>query len=101
MLERLGVEAVSAWSGEEALESSPLPALRDPEAAYKIAQGYAALGDRVSALRVLRSSVAGGFFPYPYLRSDPLLEPLRREPELAEILNIAQRRYQAFKDRFF
>jgi hypothetical protein len=73
----------------------------DPEAAYKIAQGYAALGDRVSALRVLRSSVAGGFFPYPYLRSDPLLEPLRREPELAEILNIAQRRYQAFKDRFF
>jgi hypothetical protein len=43
----------------------------------------------------------GEFFPYPALRNDPLLEPLRREPELTEILNIAQRRYQAFKDRFF
>jgi tetratricopeptide (TPR) repeat protein len=73
----------------------------DPEGIYKIAQSYAALGDRPSALRVLRSSVEGGFFPYPYLLTDPLLEPLRKEPELAQILNISQRRYQAFKDRFF
>jgi tetratricopeptide (TPR) repeat protein len=73
----------------------------DPEGIYKIAQSYAALGDRASALRVLRSSVEGGFFPYPYLATDPLLEPLRKEPEFAQILNISQRRYQAFKDRFF
>jgi TolB-like protein/Tfp pilus assembly protein PilF len=73
----------------------------DPEGIYKIAQSYAALGDRASALRVLRSSVEGGFFPYPYLATDPLLEPLRKEPEFAQILNISQRRYQAFKDHFF
>lgn len=73
----------------------------DPEGIYKIAQSYAVLGDRVSALRVLRGSVEGGFFPYPYLAADPLLEPLRKEPEFGEILEISQRRYQRFKDRFF
>src|SRR5215472_4899202 len=39
----------------------------DPEGAYKIAQAYSVLGDPGAALRVLRGSVEGGFFPYPYL----------------------------------
>jgi tetratricopeptide (TPR) repeat protein len=73
----------------------------DPEGMYKIAQSYVALGDTVSALRVLRSSVESGFFPYPYLATDPLLEPLRKESEFAQILGISQRRYQAFRERFF
>lgn len=73
----------------------------DPEGMYKIAQSYVALGDKASGLRVLRSSVEGGFFPYPYLATDPLLEPLRKEPEFAQILNISQRRYQSFRQHFF
>ena len=73
----------------------------DPEGTYKIAQSYVALGDTVSALRVLRGSVESGFFPYPYLATDPLLEPLRKESESAQILGISQRRYQAFRERFF
>jgi DNA-binding winged helix-turn-helix (wHTH) protein/TolB-like protein/Tfp pilus assembly protein PilF len=73
----------------------------DPEGIYKIAQSYAVLGDRASALRVLRGSVEGGFFPYPYLATDPLLEPLRQEAEFGEILELSHRRYQSFKDRFF
>jgi tetratricopeptide (TPR) repeat protein len=73
----------------------------DPEGIYKIAQSYAVFGDRVSSLRVLRSSVEGGFFPYPYLVTDPLLEPVRKEREFGQILNISRRRYQAFKDQFF
>jgi DNA-binding winged helix-turn-helix (wHTH) protein/TolB-like protein/Tfp pilus assembly protein PilF len=75
--------------------------VRDPEAMYKIAQAYSILGDKPSALRVLRSSVEGGFFSYPYLAADPLLDPLRREPEFAEILNTSRRRHEAFKSRFF
>src|SRR5499425_1814024 len=59
----------------------------EPEATYKIAQAYSILGDKVSALRVVRSSVEGGFFSYPYLATDPLLDALRKEPEFAEILN--------------
>lgn len=91
-----GLETLRALEGEITQRG-----VGDAEGIYKIAQSYATLGDRASALRVLRSSVEGGFFPYPYLATDPLLQPLRREPEFAQILNIAQRRYQAFRDRFF
>jgi DNA-binding winged helix-turn-helix (wHTH) protein/TolB-like protein/Tfp pilus assembly protein PilF len=73
----------------------------DPEATYKIAQAYSMLGDKAAALRALRRSVEGGFFSYPYLVIDPLLDPLRKEPEFAEILNVSQRRHQAFRNKFF
>jgi DNA-binding winged helix-turn-helix (wHTH) protein/TolB-like protein/Flp pilus assembly protein TadD len=73
----------------------------DPEAAYKIAQAYAVLGDKTSALRALRTSVGSGFFSYPYITKDPLLTDLRNEPEFNEVLNIAHQRHEAFKRRFF
>ena len=73
----------------------------DPEAMYKMAQAYSVLGDKASAFRVLRGSVEGGFFSYPYLERDPLLDALRNEHEFAEIANAARRRYEVFKIRFF
>src|SRR5215469_856222 len=73
----------------------------DPEATYKIAEAYSVLGDRDAALRLLRSSVDGGFFSYPYLASDPLLDAARKEPAFADILDAARVRYEAFKRRFF
>jgi DNA-binding winged helix-turn-helix (wHTH) protein/TolB-like protein/Flp pilus assembly protein TadD len=73
----------------------------DPEAGYKIAQAYAVLGDRISAIRVLRASVEGGFFSYPYVADDPLLNSLHLEPEFTEILNVARQRHDAFKNAFF
>jgi len=73
----------------------------DPEASYKIAEAYAVLGDKVSALRVLRMSVESGFFSYPYIAKDPLFNDLHNEPEFAQILNIARQRYEAFKGAFF
>jgi tetratricopeptide (TPR) repeat protein len=76
-------------------------AVGDPEAAYKIAQAYAAFGDAPAALRVLSSSVNGGFFPYPYLANDPLLDSLRREPEFLRVLDTAQQRHRAFAKTFF
>jgi hypothetical protein len=51
----------------------------DPEATYKIAQAYAALGDKPSALRMLRYSIDHGFFAYPYFIDDPLLDSIRNE----------------------
>lgn len=73
----------------------------DPEAMYKIAEAYSVLGDKSAALQVLRRSVEGGFFSYPYLANDPLLDTVRKEPEFADILNIARRRHEAFRARFF
>jgi DNA-binding winged helix-turn-helix (wHTH) protein/TolB-like protein len=73
----------------------------DPEGTYKIAQAYAVLGDQTSALRALRMSVESGFFSYPYLSKDPLLNDLRREPEFDQTLNTARQRHEAFKSAFF
>ena len=73
----------------------------DPEATYKIAQAYAVLGDKVSALRVLHTSVESGFFAYPYLSKDPLLNELHGEPEFDQILNMARQRHEAFKSSSF
>lgn len=73
----------------------------DPEAIYKIAQAYAMLGDKSSALRVLRQSVENGFFPYPYLVTDPLLDRLRNEKEFSRLMSVARRRHEAFKAAFF
>jgi DNA-binding winged helix-turn-helix (wHTH) protein/TolB-like protein/tetratricopeptide (TPR) repeat protein len=73
----------------------------DPEAAYKIAQAYAALGDKPSALRVLERSISNGFFPYPYLAADPLLGNLHAEPQFANLMRTASHRHEAFKHNFF
>ena len=73
----------------------------DAEGIYKVAQVYAVLGDRASSQRMLRRSVEGGFFCYPYFESDPLLNNLRKEREFAEIMAQARARHEQFKARFF
>jgi DNA-binding winged helix-turn-helix (wHTH) protein/TolB-like protein len=78
-----------------------LRGVNDAEAIYKIAQGYAVLGDKVAALNVLRRSVEGGFFCVPYFGTDPLLENLRSEKEFAVIVELARRRHDEFRRKFF
>ena len=73
----------------------------DPEAIYKIAQAYATVGDKTSALRVLRHSIGNGFFPYPYFATDPLLDSLRNEVEFTRLMGKARDRHERFKARFF
>jgi len=75
--------------------------VRDAEGIYKVAQAYAVLGDKASALRVLRNSIEGGFFCYPYFVSDPLLESLRNEPEYKELMDLARKHHEDFKREFF
>jgi hypothetical protein len=57
----------------------------DPDATYKIAQGYAVLGDKTSVIRMPRSSMEAGFFSYPYFDRDPLLNNLRGMPEFPNL----------------
>jgi tetratricopeptide (TPR) repeat protein len=73
----------------------------DPEAIYKIAQVSAALGDNVSALRLLGRSIEGGFYPYPYFASDPLLDNLRQDAEFVRLMTVARKRYEVFKSTLF
>lgn len=73
----------------------------EAEGTYKVAQGYAVLGDKTAALRLLRRSIEGGFFCYPYFTSDPLLANLRGETEYARLLDAARKRHDAFRQKFF
>ena len=73
----------------------------DAEGMYKVAQAYAVLGDKMSGLRMLRASIGGGFFCYPYFIKDPLLENLRHEPEFQSLMDQARHRHEEFKRTFF
>jgi hypothetical protein len=73
----------------------------DAEGIYKVAQAYAVLGDKSSALHMLRHSIGGGFFCYPYFMRDPLLQNIRNEPEFQTLMNEARQRHEQFKARFF
>jgi TolB-like protein/Tfp pilus assembly protein PilF len=73
----------------------------DPEATYKIAQAYAVLADKASALRVLKHSIDSGFFSYPYFMNDPLLDSLRKDSEFEQLMNKARLRHEAFAKSFF
>jgi DNA-binding winged helix-turn-helix (wHTH) protein/TolB-like protein len=73
----------------------------DPEATYKIAQAYAAIADKTSALRVLSRSIENGFFPYPYFTTDPLLDSLRSEVIFSKLMKTARERHEDFKSKFF
>ena len=74
--------------------------VNEAEMIYVMAQAYAILGDKVSALRMLRRSIENGFFCYPYFADDPLLNPLRSEPEFTQLLPKARQRHEEFKRRF-
>jgi hypothetical protein len=72
----------------------------DPESEYKVAQAYIALGDKESALRMLRRTVEGGFFCFPYLASDPLTSALHSDPEFKLLLAEAERRHNKYAEAF-
>ena len=73
----------------------------DAEGIYKVAQAYAVLDDKVSALHMLRHSIGGGFFCYPYFVRDPLLQNIRGEAEFQTLMNEALKRHEQFKATFF
>ena len=72
----------------------------DAEGIYKVAEAYALLGDKVSALRLFQRTIEGGFFCYPYFLRDPLIDNLRREPGFTSLMDKARQRYEAFKAKF-
>jgi len=73
----------------------------DAESLYKVAQAYAVLGEKASAIRMFHSTVEGGFFPSPYFERDPLVDNLRQEPRFKSLMGQARVRHEQFKARFF
>lgn len=73
----------------------------DAEGLYKVAQAYAVLGDKASAMLMFHRTIEGGFFPYPYFEHDPLLDNIRNEPEFSVLMREAQERHEQFKAKLF
>lgn len=98
--------AISAKRSEgfELLEATEMKmkerGVTDAEAMYKIAQTYALLGDKPAALRTLSQSIKGGFFCYPYIKEDPLLNNIRDQREYAVLLETARKDHEEVRSRF-
>jgi DNA-binding winged helix-turn-helix (wHTH) protein/TolB-like protein/Tfp pilus assembly protein PilF len=73
----------------------------DAEGIYKVAQAYAVIGDKDAALHVLKHSIDGGFFCYPYFVTDPMLASLRNEPGWNKLMDEARVKHEEFKRAFF
>jgi serine/threonine protein kinase/Tfp pilus assembly protein PilF len=72
----------------------------DSEMNYRFTHFYTLLGDTKNALKSLRRSTEGGFFCYPYISTDPLLERIRGTEEYKSILKSVKSRHDAFKDKY-
>lgn len=91
-----GVQLLRAIEAKRVNEDVP-----DGEVTYKLAQVYALLGDQTAALKNLELAIRQGFFAFPYMERDPLVQTLRSHPDYFRVLEIARQRHDEFKRRFF
>jgi tetratricopeptide (TPR) repeat protein len=75
--------------------------MADGEMLYKSAQVHAILGDKHSAISLLRQSVEHDFYCYRYFSEDPLLDSLRDDPQFSSLMQLAHARHEAFQHKFF
>ncbi|MGI9546939.1 MAG: tetratricopeptide repeat protein [Flavobacteriaceae bacterium] len=72
----------------------------DSEGWYYMSAMYLGLGDKESSLRCLQEAVNRGYYNYPLIISDPLLEPIRDDPAYKNIVDIAKDQHLYFKKKF-
>lgn len=69
----------------------------DGEGIYKVAQGFAILGDQTKALSLVELAVDKGFYCFPYLQTDPLIANLRNNSRYISILEKAKTKHDNFQ----
>jgi DNA-binding winged helix-turn-helix (wHTH) protein/tetratricopeptide (TPR) repeat protein len=67
---------------------------RDPEGLFYLSRHLARLNEGEPAVDLLQRVVAGGFFCYPAMASDPWLDPLRKKPAFTKLLREAETRHR-------
>lgn len=73
----------------------------DSEGWYYWGVLYSYLGDGEGAIRCLKEALNRGYYNYPFMLADPLLEPLRDDPRLQILQEETRKQHQYFRDRFF
>jgi tetratricopeptide (TPR) repeat protein len=71
----------------------------DGERRYRLVHFHSLGGNTASALRNLATAIENGFFNFPYISRDPLVDGIRGARGFDELLERARLRHQAFKDR--
>ena len=72
----------------------------DPEGLFYLTRHLSHLNEVEAALELLERVVSGGFFCYPAMLSDPWLEPVRKRPQFASLLERAEQQHQAAREEF-
>jgi TolB-like protein/Tfp pilus assembly protein PilF len=67
---------------------------------YNAACARALSGDGDRAIAALGKVLEGDFNPYPWLRIDPLLDNIRKNPGFTKLLEDSRRRYEADRDAY-
>ena len=75
--------------------------LADGELWYIVAEMYGLLGDAASSSRTMEEGVNRGYFNYPFMVSDSLLDQVRSAPEFQRVLEMAKVRHNTFRKQFF
>ncbi len=75
--------------------------LVDGELWYIVAEMYGLLGDAASSSRTMEEGVNRGYFNYPFMVSDSLLDQVRSAPEFQRVLEMAKVRHNNFREQFF
>jgi serine/threonine protein kinase/predicted Zn-dependent protease len=69
----------------------------DPQYSWFLAECYALIDDRASAIQWLDRAAARGFINYPLLaQRDPFLAPLRSEPAFISLIADVKRQWESF-----
>jgi len=72
----------------------------DPEGLFYLTRHLARLNQIDSALGLFERVVAGGFFCYPAMLSDPWLEPVRKTSQFKKLLERAEHQHQMAQREF-
>jgi len=72
----------------------------DHHVAYSLGTALAQLGRRREAVTWLRTAADGGFACYPWFAADPLLEPIRRDPDYQQLVTELRARFEAARARY-
>ncbi len=73
----------------------------DSEIIFFISRLYCLHSNKEKGLRLLRKAVESGFYCYPFFLIDPFLDSVRDDPEFQEVLTLAKKKHEAFKQKYF
>jgi len=100
----LAIKAAINKNNEEGLKAVKIiedANIADAEGWYFYSTMYASLGDYIGAIRCLKEAVKRGYFNYPFMNTDPLLDPMREIPQFQRILEKAKTGHLYFKEKLF